>query len=96
MSPFMVMSYSGGAGARPRQDGLSATPYPSGVRNVPVEYEAIHTVGCLEKNRANSGGAGRQRGGLGQTMERQTARMRPSAYTPSSGAFPATRPKQWR
>ncbi|MFN7594043.1 MAG: hydantoinase B/oxoprolinase family protein, partial [bacterium] len=29
--------HSGGAGARPRQDGLSATPFPSGVRNVPIE-----------------------------------------------------------
>ena len=40
---FMVNSFhSGGAGARPSQDGLSATPFPSGVRNVPVEAtEAI-------------------------------------------------------
>ena len=72
MSPFMVMSFhSGGAGARPRQDGLSATPYPSGVRNVPVEItEAITPLVVWKKElRANSGGAGRQRGGLGQTME---------------------------
>ena len=71
-SPFMVMSFhSGGAGARPRQDGLSATPYPSGVRNVPVEIsEAITPLVIWKKEyRANSGGAGRQRGGLGQIME---------------------------
>ncbi len=70
-SPFMMMSFhSGGAGARPNQDGLSATPYPSGVRNVPVEItEAITPLVVWRKEyRENSGGPGRQRGGLGQTM----------------------------
>ncbi len=68
---FMVTSFhSGGAGARPRQDGLSATPFPSGVRNVPVEItEAITPIVVWEKEyRTDSGGPGRQRGGLGQTM----------------------------
>jgi N-methylhydantoinase B len=69
---FMVMSFhSGGAGARPQQDGLSATPFPSGVRNVPVEAtEAITPLVIWRKElRQDSGGAGRQRGGLGQIME---------------------------
>ncbi|WP_158923222.1 hydantoinase B/oxoprolinase family protein, partial [Acidisphaera sp. S103] len=69
---FMVMSFhSGGAGARPRQDGLSATPFPSGVRNVPVEAtEAITPLVIWKKElRQDSGGAGRYRGGLGQVME---------------------------
>jgi N-methylhydantoinase B len=69
---FMVMSFhSGGAGARPQQDGLSATPFPSGVRNVPVEAtEAITPLVIWRKElRQDSGGAGRQRGGLGQVME---------------------------
>ena len=36
--PFNVMSFhAGGTGARPGTDGLSATAFPSGVRNVPVE-----------------------------------------------------------
>jgi N-methylhydantoinase B len=63
--------HSGGAGARPRQDGLSATPFPSGVRNVPVEItEAITPLVVWRKEyRRGSGGAGRQRGGLGQRME---------------------------
>lgn len=68
---FTVTTFhSGGAGARPEQDGLSATPYPSGVRNVPVEItEAITPLVVWRKDyRADSGGAGRQRGGLGQTM----------------------------
>jgi len=69
---FMVMSFhSGGAGARPRQDGLSATPFPSGVRNVPVEAtEAITPLVIWRKElRQDSGGSGRYRGGLGQVME---------------------------
>ena len=72
VSPFMVNSFhSGGAGARPSQDGLSATPYPSGVRNVPVEAtEAITPIVIWRKEfRQNSGGPGRYRGGLGQVME---------------------------
>ncbi len=71
-TPFMVMSFhSGGAGARPHQDGLSATPFPSGVRNVPVEAtEAITPLVIWRKElRTDSGGAGRWRGGLGQIME---------------------------
>jgi N-methylhydantoinase B len=69
---FMVMSFhSGGAGARPHQDGLSATPFPSGVRNVPVEAtEAITPLVIWRKElRQDSGGAGQYRGGLGQVME---------------------------
>jgi N-methylhydantoinase B len=69
---FMVMSFhSGGAGARPGQDGLSATPFPSGVRNVPVEAtEAITPLVIWRKElRQDSGGAGQFRGGLGQIME---------------------------
>jgi N-methylhydantoinase B/oxoprolinase/acetone carboxylase alpha subunit len=69
---FMVMSFhSGGAGARPSQDGLSATPFPSGVRNVPVEAtEAITPLVIWRKElRQDSGGAGKFRGGLGQVME---------------------------
>ncbi|GGJ18789.1 hydantoinase B/oxoprolinase family protein [Neoroseomonas lacus] len=63
--------HSGGAGARPKQDGLSATPFPSGVRNVPVEItEAITPLVVWKKEfRRGSGGPGRQRGGLGQRME---------------------------
>jgi N-methylhydantoinase B len=69
---FSVTSFhSGGAGARPRLDGLSATPFPSGVRNVPVEVtESITPLVVWRKElRADSGGAGQYRGGLGQVME---------------------------
>lgn len=68
---FMVTTFhSGGAGARPHLDGLSATPFPSGIRNVPVEVtEAITSLVIWKKEfRQDSGGAGEHRGGLGQTM----------------------------
>jgi N-methylhydantoinase B len=71
-TPFTVLSFhSGGAGARPQQDGLSATPFPSGVRNVPIEAtEAIVPLVVWRKDyRQDSGGDGRLRGGLGQVME---------------------------
>ncbi|MVA23853.1 hydantoinase B/oxoprolinase family protein [Agrobacterium vitis] len=69
---FMVTTFhSGGAGARPKIDGLSATPFPSGIRNVPVEVtEAITSLVIWRKEfREDSGGAGERRGGLGQIME---------------------------
>lgn len=71
VNSFSVMSFhSGGAGARPTLDGLSATPFPSGVRSVPVEVtEAITPIVVWEKSyRQDSGGAGRYRGGLGQRI----------------------------
>jgi len=67
VNPF----YTGGAGARPGKDGLSCTAFPSGVRNTPVEInEATAPIVIWRKEyRADSGGAGRLRGGLGQTLE---------------------------
>jgi N-methylhydantoinase B len=71
-TPFNVMSFhSGGTGARPGKDGLSATAFPSGVKNVAIEItEAISPIVVWRKEfRTDSGGAGEFRGGLGQTME---------------------------
>jgi N-methylhydantoinase B len=70
--PFTVLSFhSGGAGARPGKDGLSATAFPSGVRNVPVEVtEALSPIFIRRKEYCmDSGGPGEFRGGLGQVME---------------------------
>lgn len=62
---------SGGTGALAGQDGLSATAYPSGVAG--VQSEVMETVAPLvihrRELRADSGGPGRFRGGLGQTLE---------------------------
>jgi N-methylhydantoinase B len=69
---FSVLAFhSGGMGARPTKDGLAATAFPSGVRNTPVEVtEAISPIVVWRKElRGDSGGGGRYRGGLGQTME---------------------------
>ena len=69
---FMMMSFnSGGAGARPGQDGLSATAFPSGVRNMPVEINEVVSplVFWRKEYRPDSGGDGEFRGGLGQTVE---------------------------
>ncbi len=71
-TPFSVtIFHSGGAGARPSGDGLSATAFPSGVRNTPVEItETVAPVLYHRKEyRPDSGGAGRHRGGLGQVIE---------------------------
>ena len=62
---------SGGSGARPKADGLNATAFPSGVMTMPVEATE-HTGPVIiwrKELRPDSGGAGRQRGGLGQYME---------------------------
>ncbi|MDH3690920.1 MAG: hydantoinase B/oxoprolinase family protein [Gammaproteobacteria bacterium] len=63
--------HSGGTGARYNKDGMSATAFPSGVRNTPVEVtELIAPLIVWKKEyRTDSGGAGHHRGGLGQIME---------------------------
>ncbi len=69
---FILLSFhSGGAGARPRADGLSATAFPSGVRNMPIEVNEIGSplVFWRKEFRADSGGTGKYRGGLGQVIE---------------------------
>jgi N-methylhydantoinase B len=62
---------SGGAGARPGFDGLNATAFPSGVMTMPIEAteHAGPVIIWRKELRPDSGGAGRQRGGLGQFME---------------------------
>ncbi|KGD86802.1 5-oxoprolinase [Achromobacter sp. RTa] len=68
---FNATSFStGGTGARPGKDGLSATSYPSGVRNVSLEIleSANPLVFERKEYRQDSGGAGTVRGGLGQTI----------------------------
>jgi N-methylhydantoinase B len=79
-TPFNVLSFhAGGTGALPDRDGLSATAFPSGVRSVPVEIvESIAPVVIWRKEyRTDSGGPGRQRGGLGQVMEIASAENAP-------------------
>ena len=67
VNPF----HTGGTGARPGKDGLSATSFPSGVRSTPIEI--TETVAPLifwrKEYIPDSGGEGEYRGGLGQVME---------------------------
>jgi N-methylhydantoinase B len=69
--PFTYIFFSsGGTGARPHKDGLSATAFPSGVLGTPAEVVETLSPVVIEKKalRDGSGGDGRQRGGLGQVI----------------------------
>ena len=72
-SPFItaMFTYAGGVGARATKPGLSACSYPTGVSAVPIEVvEASAPIRFSQKSlRVDSGGAGEQIGGLGQTIE---------------------------
>lgn len=67
----VLMFNSGGMGARPGIDGLSATAFPSGVHTMPIE--ATEQTGPIviwrKELRPDSGGDGASRGGLGQSIE---------------------------
>lgn len=69
-SPLFV-TISGGMGARAESDGLSTVSFPASIAGVPIEvWEAtIPMVVHRRELRIDSGGAGRRRGGLGQTVE---------------------------
>lgn len=69
---FATVTFNaGGAGAHADRDGWNTTAFPSGVRTMPVEaVEATVPVLIRRKElRPDSGGAGRFRGGMGQTIE---------------------------
>ncbi len=67
----LELVFNGGTGARPQRDGLSATAFPSGVWGSQIETtEAVAPVLFRRRElRRDSGGAGAQRGGLGQHIE---------------------------
>ena len=83
-TPFAMNTFhTGGAGARPEKDGLDATAFPSGVRNTPVEInETIAPLIFWKKEyRPDSGGAGENRGGVGQIMEIEHSQGAPFAIS---------------
>jgi N-methylhydantoinase B len=70
--PFTLTVFQvGGTGARPTKDGLNAVGFPSGVAGVPAEViESLSPVVLKRRQlRADSGGPGTWRGGLGQLTE---------------------------
>jgi N-methylhydantoinase B len=70
-SPFSILVFtSGGLGARPDKDGLACTSFPTNTGAASVEVVESTTPILFHKKelRADSGGAGQWRGGLGQTL----------------------------
>jgi N-methylhydantoinase B len=68
---FNTMSVGlGGMGARPGKDGLATTAFPSGVGGIPVEVTETQApvIFWHKEFLADSGGAGRWRGGLAQRI----------------------------
>ncbi|ADO42919.1 hydantoinase B/oxoprolinase family protein [Ketogulonicigenium vulgare] len=88
---------TGGMGALPFRDGMSATGFPSGVRGGPVEvFESMSTLVIWRKEfLPDSGGAGEYRGGLGQWIEMENSIPEPFDFfagyerikNPAKGAF---------
>ncbi len=79
-TPFATeFSHSGGMGARPTKDGLSATAFPSGLFGTQSEIaESEVPVRILKRELIrDSGGAGKFRGGLGQRIEMESAEAAP-------------------
>jgi N-methylhydantoinase B/oxoprolinase/acetone carboxylase alpha subunit len=74
---------SGGAGARPDKDGLSATAFPSGVRAMPVEVveKMAPLIVWRKELRPDSAGHGKWRGGFGQIVELATVDGSPFALS---------------
>lgn len=82
-APFETLFFnSGGSGARPSCDGLSATAFPSGVRAIACEViEAGNPIVIWKKELLpDSGGAGQWRGGLGQRIEIATLNGAPFQF----------------
>ena len=71
----LELVFNGGTGARPTLDGLSATAFPSGVWGSQIETtEAVAPILFNRRElRQDSGGPGRNRGGLGQHIELRSA-----------------------
>ena len=68
--PFhRILVISGGTGASPRRDGITAC-FPANISNTPVEVlESLTPLVCEAKEIiVDSAGTGRQRGGFGQRM----------------------------
>jgi N-methylhydantoinase B len=87
---FVAVFFSaGGTGARPSADGISTAAFPSGVASSPVEV--IETTSPLlirrKEYRRDSGGPGRWRGGLGQSIEVEVRTGEPFVVSVLSDRF---------
>ncbi len=68
-----ALTLSGGVGAQVSRDGLSAAPFPSNSGGTSAEIVEAGTPLVMRRRelRADSGGSGRHRGGLGVSIEMQ-------------------------
>jgi N-methylhydantoinase B len=82
--------HSGGMGARSNKDGIHAFTFPSNVKNSPVEVmEAVSPLFFEKKEiRDDSGGAGKYRGGCGQSIAVKITSQYPGVI---SGLFERTK-----
>jgi N-methylhydantoinase B len=66
-----IAQHSGGFGASARYDGYSCLCFPNNTRNIPVEVteNEARMYYVRKELRTDSGGPGRNRGGLGQEVE---------------------------
>lgn len=79
---FLTMDLrASGMGARDGSDGVDCTHFPANTCNTPAEIFEADTPFIVEKREisTDTGGAGRQRGGLGQEV---VWRVRDDAYAP--------------
>ena len=84
---------NGGYAARPHLDGVNVLSFPTNVANVPIEVlERDAPIVVTEKSlRPNTGGAGKYRGGLGQTFAFKMVGKEPinfSILTEKTKTFP--------
>ncbi len=79
----VVLFASAGMGASHAKDGLSTTAFPtnSGAGSLEVLEAGSPLLFRKKEFRPDSGGAGRQRGGLGQTVEIENTASRPMQVT---------------
>ena len=75
---YMVVTFTGGLGARGTRDGVSCVSYPANVASIPIETVEADSPLLFEMKEfaENSAGPGRFRGGFGQ---RVSIRVRPDA-----------------
>jgi N-methylhydantoinase B len=78
-----ILFANGGMGARPEQDGLSTTPYPTNSTCASIEVmENLTPIVVWKKELLpDSGGPGKQRGGLGQEIVLEVVASEPLAVS---------------
>lgn len=88
--PFLAhFNASGGQGARSYMDGATTMVFPGNIANTPIELLETDTPLLCERKEliADSGGAGRNRGGLGQRIVIRNITDHPVSSTVAGGRY---------